>query len=316
MRSLFPEIDPYRTFRLRVSDLHELHVEEAGNPEGEPVVFLHGGPGAGVSPLHRRFFDPSFWRVVLFDQRGSGRSTPLGELAHNTTWDLVADVERIRVHLGIERWLVFGGSWGSTLALAYAQSHPDRVRGLILRGIFLGRKSEITWTMGEGLERILPDGWAEFTRGLSPRERGDVLLTYHRRLTSDDAETRRAAALAWNRWEETASHLVPHLTAPEPDEIEREVALARIEAHYFVNGCFFVPGNQLLRDAPRLRPIPGHVVHGRYDMVCPLTSAWELSQAWPEASFEIVADAGHAADEPGIADALVRATEAFKTKRR
>lgn len=312
MRTLFPEVEPFRTFRLRVSDLHELHVEEVGNPNGPPVVFFHGGPGSGLSPLHRRFFDPAFWRVVLFDQRGSGRSTPLGELRENTTWDLVADTEKIREHVGIERWLAFGGSWGSTLALAYAEAHPERVTGLILRGIFLARRSEIMWTFGDGARRIYPDGWDEFVEPLTQRERGDILHAYYRRLTSDDLTDRRAAALAWNLWEERASKLVPRLTPPAEEDIPGEIALARIEAHYFVHDSFLTPGNQLLRDAHKLRTLPGVIVQGRYDIVCPAMSAWELHKEWPQASFEIVPDAGHAADEPGITDALVRATEAFK----
>ncbi len=314
MSELFPEIEPYRTFRLRVSDLHELHVEEVGNPEGKPVVFLHGGPGAGISPSHRRLFDPSFWRVVLFDQRGSGKSTPLGELAENTTWDLVADTERIRHELGIERWLVFGGSWGSTLALAYAEKHPDRVQGLILRGIFLSREAEIRWTMGGGVQRIYPDGWRDFLSLLDEDERRDPLAAYHRRLTSADPAVRLAASRSWNLWEDRASYLVPKLEPPSDADAEKDVALSRIEAHYFVNESFFSPGDQLLRDARRLAKIPGVIVQGRYDMVCPATSAFELHEAWPASRLVVVPDAGHSFTEPGTQTALLAALEEFKGK--
>ena len=314
MSDLFPDIEPYRTFRLRVSDLHELHVEEAGNPDGKPVVFLHGGPGAGISPMHRRLFDPAVWRVVLFDQRGSGRSTPLGELAGNTTWDLVADTERIREALGIEKWLVFGGSWGSTLALAYAEAHPDRSTGLILRGIYLSRESEIWWTMGGGVQRIYPDGWREFLSILSDGEKADPLDSYYRRLTSNDPATRLQASRSWNLWEDRASYLVPQLDPPSEESAETDVALSRIEAHYFVHRGFFDPEDQLLRDAPKIRHLPGVIVQGRYDMVCPVTSAWELHEAWPEARLVVVPDAGHAFTEPGIRDALLAALEEFRTK--
>jgi proline iminopeptidase len=312
MMSLFPEIEPYRSFRLRVSGIHELHVEEAGNPSGPPAIFFHGGPGAGISPLHRRFFDPAFWRVILFDQRGSGKSTPLGELRENTTGDLVEDTERIRTHLGIEKWLVFGGSWGSTLALAYAERHPARVTGLILRGIFLARRSELEWSFTDGARRIWPDAWEAFVAPLTPRERGSIVRAYYRRLTSEDPAERKAAALAWNAFEGIASHLVADPKPPAEEDIEREIALARIEAHYFMNESFLETDDQLLRDAWRLRALRGVIVQGRYDLVCPMQSAWELVAAWPEARLVVVPAAGHAADEPGIAAALVEATESFK----
>jgi proline iminopeptidase len=314
VRTLFPELEPYRTFRLRVSALHELHVEEAGNPRGVPAIFFHGGPGAGISPIHRRFFDAAFWRVVLFDQRGSGKSTPLGELSENTTWDLVADTEKIRNELGIERWLVFGGSWGSTLALAYAETQPERVTGLILRGIFLARRSEIDWTFVDGLRRLYPEAWYEFVSTLSQREKGGVVYAYHRRLISADPAVRREAALAWNLWEERASRLVAEPEPPKAEDLDKEIALARIEAHYFVNDSFLQPGDQLLRNVERFGATPGVIVQGRYDMVCPAVSAWDLHRAWPASRLEIVPGAGHAADEPGITDALVRATEEFKTR--
>ena len=314
MHGLFPELGPYTTWRLRVSDLHELHVEEAGNPNGKPVIFFHGGPGAGISPIHRRFFDPAHWRVVLFDQRGSGKSTPLGELQGNTTWDLVADTEKIRERLGIARWLVFGGSWGSTLALAYAETHPERVQGLILRGIFLGRRAEIDWSFSDGCRRIWPDAWDAFVGELSPRERGDVIHAYLRRLTSPDVSTRRSAAHAWNAWEEGASRLIPKLEPPNEEDAGKEVALARIEAHYFVNDSFFNPDDQLLANAKRIAGIPGVIVQGRYDLVCPPQSAWDLHKAWPDSRIEFIPDAGHAADERGIVAALVAATEEWKAK--
>jgi proline iminopeptidase len=313
VRDLYPDLSPYRTFRHRVSPLHELHVEEAGNPDGKPVVFFHGGPGAGIAPIHRRFFDPAYWRVILFDQRGSGKSTPLGELRENTTWDLVADAERIRELLGIERWLVFGGSWGSTLALAYAETHPERVQGLIVRGIFLGRKAEVDWTFGQGLQMLYPDAWEEFLSPLPEAERKDPMRSYHARLVGDDPEVRRAAALSWNAWEERASYLLPaELRPPAEEDVPAEVALARIEAHYFVNGSFFRSDGELLQNAPRLAKIPGAIVQGRYDLVCPAASAWDLHKAWPLSTIQFVRDAGHAAGEPGIASALVEATEAFK----
>ena len=311
---LFPEIQPYRTFRLPVSDLHTLHVEESGNPEGAPAVFFHGGPGAGISPMHRRFFDPKFWRVILFDQRGCGQSTPLGELADNTTWHLVADTEKIREHLGIAEWLVFGGSWGSTMGLAYAETHPERVTGLVLRGIFLGRKLEIDWTFADGLRRMEPDGWDAFVAPLTARERGSIVRAYYRRLTCDDPALRREAALAWNKFENHASKLVPVDEPVAEEDVPKEIALARIEAHYFLNGSFLKSDDQLLRDAERLRRIPGVIVQGKYDLVCPIQSAWDLHLAWPEAKYVVVPDAGHSADEPGIVSALVEATEDFRRK--
>ena len=311
---LFPEIEPYRTFRLPVSDLHTLYVEESGNPDGAPAVFFHGGPGAGISPMHRRFFDPNFWRVILFDQRGCGQSTPLGELSENTTWHLVADAEKIRAHLGIAKWLVFGGSWGSTMGLAYAETHPERVTGLVLRGIFLGRKLEIDWTFADGLRRMEPEGWDAFVAPLTPRERGSIVRAYYRRLTSDDALQRREAALAWNKFENHASKLVPVDEPVAEEDVPKEIALARIEAHYFLNDSFLKSDDQLLRDAERLRRIPGVIVQGKYDLVCPIQSAWDLHLAWPEAKYVVVPDAGHAADEPGIVSALVEATEDFRRK--
>jgi proline iminopeptidase len=311
---LFPPIEPFDSFRLRVSDLHELHVEQSGNPDGVPVIFFHGGPGAGLSPLHRRFFDPAAYRVILFDQRGSGRSTPLGELRENTTWDLVADAERIRERLGIEKWLVFGGSWGSTLGLAYAETHPERCTGLILRGIFLSRRSEVLWTFGGGAQRVFPDGWADFLAPLDESERSDVLAAYHRRLNAEDPAVRRQAALAWNRWEELGSYLVAHSYSVAEEDVPAEIALARIEAHYFVNGAFLSDDEQLLRDVAKVKHLPCVIVQGRYDMVCPAVSAWDLHKAWPGSRLVIVPASGHSADEPGIVSALVDATEEWKKR--
>ncbi len=311
-REFFPEIEPYRSFRFRVSDLHELHVEESGRPDGQPVVFFHGGPGAGISPLHRRLFDPDHFRVVLFDQRGSGKSTPLGELAENTTWHLVADAERLREHLGIDKWLAFGGSWGSTLALAYAETHTERVTGLILRGIFFNRRSELDWSFKDGARRLLPDGWDEFLAPLTEAERADPMSSFHRRLLSEDPSVRREAALAWNLWEERASHLIPEPAGTEERDLEREIAVARIEAHYFVNLGFFEPDDQLLRDVGRVRHLPCHIVQGRYDLACPPVAAWELHRAWPGSTLEFIPAAGHSVSEPGIGEALIGATEKLK----
>jgi proline iminopeptidase len=294
---------------LRVSDLHELYYEQAGNPGGKPAVFLHGGPGGGIEPAYRRYFDPARYRVVLFDQRGAGKSTPWASLEQNTTQDLVADIERLRVHLGIERWLVFGGSWGSTLALAYAESQPERVTELVLRGIFLLRDREIRWFYQEGANALFPDAFEDYVAPIPPQERGDMLHAYYRRLTSEDAALRIEAAKAWTRWEARTSRLIadPALVE-ELDHIAE--AFARIECHYFVNKGFLRP-NQLLDDVARIRHIPGAIVQGRYDVICPMESAWELHRAWPEAELTIVPDAGHSARESGILDALVAATDRF-----
>jgi proline iminopeptidase len=311
-RALYPEIEPYRTGRLRVSELHELYFEESGNPNGTPAVFLHGGPGGGSEPKMRRFFDPAKYRIVIFDQRGCGKSTPHAELRENTTWDLVADVERLRVELGIDKWLVFGGSWGSTLALSYAETHPDRVRALVLRGIFLCRKQEIDWFYQRGASAIFPDAWEEYLKPIPEAERGDLVRAYHQRLTSSDPNVRQEAARAWSVWEGTTSRLFV-----DPELIKRtsgddfSLAFARIECHYFTHGAFLKRDTQLLDDVAKIRHIPAVIVQGRYDVVCPMESAWALHRAWPEATLEIVADAGHSASEPGTLDALVRATDRF-----
>lgn len=308
---LFPEILPYRTFRLDVGDGHELYVEESGAAGGLPVVFLHGGPGGGSSPYHRRFFDPRRYRIVVFDQRGCGRSSPYAELSHNTTWDLVNDIEKIREELRIAQWLVFGGSWGSTLALAYAQHHPERVLGLVLRGIFLCRDRDIQWFYQSGASEIFPEAWEQFIRPISESERVDMLTAYHKRLTGDDELQRMSAAKAWSIWEGTTATLrrdenvLAHFSDPNV-----ALALARIENHYFVNHCF-LKENQLLAKAVRLKDIPGVIVHGRYDIVCPVNQAWALHGVWPQSELNIIEDAGHAATEPGIRRALVAATEAM-----
>jgi len=312
MRPLYPPIEPYRQGTLPVSSLHTLHYEEAGNPEGKPVVFLHGGPGGGLIPLYRQFFDPKKWRIVLFDQRGCGQSTPHAALSENTTWDLVSDIEKLRAHLSIEQWAVFGGSWGSTLALAYAQTHPDRCTGLILRGIFMLRAKEIQWFYQSGASYLFPDAWEGYLAPIPERDRHDLVSAYYHRLTSDDPEVRQTAARAWSIWEASTSKLVP-----DADLVQRfgsgnfADAFARIECHYFINKGFFESDTQLLDNVDRIRHIPAVIVQGRYDVVCPMTSAWELHRAWPESELVIVDNAGHSATEPGITSALIDATDRF-----
>jgi len=316
---LYPALRPYRKGMLRVSQLHELYYEESGNPEGRPVVFLHGGPGGGTNPQMRRFFDPGRYRIVLYDQRGCGKSTPHASLEQNTTWDLVEDTEKLRLHLGIERWQVFGGSWGSTLALAYAQRHPERVSELVLRGIFLLRRSELEWFYqnSEGAASLFPDLWEQFIAPIPEEERYDMMRAYYRRLTSTDAAERTAAARAWSVWEGATSHLRtdPRYVSKFGDA-EYAAAFARIECHYFVNAGFLDSDDQLLRDVPKIRDIPAVIVQGRYDVVCPMRSAWHLHRAWPEAELVVVPDAGHSAFEPGIARALRKATDRFARRRR
>lgn len=311
---LYPPIEPFRTGILETGSIHRLYFEECGNPKGKPVVFVHGGPGGGTSPDHRRFFDPAAYRIVLVDQRGCGRSTPHASLESNTTWDLVADLERLRMTLGIERWQLFGGSWGSTLALAYAQKHPDRVTELVLRGIFLLRREEIRWYYQEGASFLFPDAWERFLEPIPEAERGDLVSAYHRRLLDPSPNVRIPAARAWSMWEGATSrlHVDPDLVARlgEPHFAE---AFARIECHYFVNGGFMDEG-QLLRDAGRIAHLPCVIVQGRYDVVCPPKSAWELAKALPRAELFLVPDAGHSAGEPGITARLVEATDAFRPK--
>jgi proline iminopeptidase len=309
MKSLFPATRPYSTGRLRVSPLHTIYYEECGNPDGKPVVFLHGGPGGGIEPMYRRYFDRRKWRIVLFDQRGCGRSRPHAELRENTTWHLVSDIEGLREHLGIERWVVFGGSWGSTLALAYSQAHPERCKALILRGIFLLRRSELLWFYQEGASHIFPDAWEHYLAPIPPRERGDLIRAYHKRLTSRSRAVRFSAARAWSIWEASTSKL-----RTDPALVKKfghgrfADAFARIEAHYFVHRGFFKREDQLLRDVKRIRHIPGVIVQGRYDVVCPMRSAWDLHRAWPEAKLIVIPDAGHSMSEPGIRSALITET--------
>ena len=311
MHILYPDIQPYVQHTLAVEPPHTLHIEECGNPAGIPVVFIHGGPGAGCEPYHRRFFDPQRYRIILFDQRGCGRSTPHASLENNTTQALVADMEAIREHLKIEKWLLFGGSWGSTLGLVYAETHPERVLGLVARGIFLCRPHEIEWFYQQGTSRLFPDYWQEYLAPIPEAERDDLLGAYHRRLTGEDEMARMAAAKAWSLWEGRTATLQPsdsvinHFGDPFT-----ALSLARIECHYFMNDSFLEP-DQILRDANKLKGIPGVIVHGRYDAICPVENAWQLSQAWPEAKLKIVPDAGHAASEPGIINALVGATDDF-----
>jgi proline iminopeptidase len=312
LRSLYPEIEPFNSGTLAVSTLHTLYFEESGNPKGKPVVFLHGGPGGGASAKCRRFFDPAIYRIVLFDQRGCGKSTPHAELTDNTTWDLVADIERLREHLKIRRWQVFGGSWGSTLALAYAQTHPDKVTELVLRGIFLLRRQELEWFYQNGCNSLYPDAWETYRDAIPEVERADMMGAYYRRLTSPDAKIRVAAARAWSVWEGATSFLWQDRThIASSGEGEFALAFARIECHYFVNGGFLDHDDQLLRNVDRIRHIPTVIVQGRYDVVCPMRSAWDLHRAWPESELKIVQDAGHSAFEPGILHELVEATDHF-----
>ena len=311
--TLFNPIEPYESGMLPLDDLHVMYWEQSGNPEGQPVVFVHGGPGAGASPVHRRFFDPSHYRIIVFDQRGSGRSTPLGELRDNTTPNLVSDMETLRAHLDIERWVVFGGSWGSTLAIAYAESFPQTCAGLILRGIFLCRQSEIDWFL-HGMQTVFPEPWGRFA-GYLPEDEQDALLeNYYRRLTDPDPAVHMPAARAWSTYEGACSTLLP---SPETvaafGEDRVALGLARIEAHYFMNDIF-LPENELIRNVGKIRDIPGVIVQGRYDMVCPIITADTLARAWPEADYRIVPDAGHSALEPGLQAELIAATERFKAR--
>ena len=311
MRSLYPEIEPYDHGLLDVGDGHRVYWELCGNPRGKPVVFLHGGPGGGCTPVQRRLFDPEKYRILLFDQRGCGRSLPYAELEANTTWHLVADIERLRAMIGVERWMVFGGSWGSTLALAYAQTHPRRVTELALRGIFTLRRAELLWYYQEGASWMFPDKWERFLAPIPPEERGDLMAAYRRRLVHPDLEVQREAARAWSLWEGETITLLPNQGYADllGDE-HYALAFARIENHYFVHEGFFEEG-QLIRDAGRLKDIPGVIIQGRYDIATPPKTAWELHKAWPEARFTMVPDAGHAVSEPGIAQHLIEATDAF-----
>lgn len=308
MLHLFPDIEPFVRHSLDVEPPHRLYLEECGNPKGLPIIMIHGGPGAGCEPYHRRFFDPEVYRIILFDQRGCGRSQPHAELEGNTTQALVDDLERIRQHLNIEQWLLFGGSWGSTLSLVYAETHPDRVLGLVVRGIFLCRPHEIHWFYQQGASRLFPDYWQDFIKPIPIDEQGDLVKAYYKRLTNDNEIERMTAAKAWAVWEARTASLQPrqevidHFANPFT-----ALSLARIESHYFINQAF-LEDNQILRDSAKLKNIPGIIVHGRYDAICPVENAWQLHQAWPESKLQIIAGAGHSASEPGIIDALIRAT--------
>lgn len=312
-RTLYPRHEARRTGRLRVSDIHEIYWEESGRADGLPVIALHGGPGGGSSPEMRRFFDPDRYRIVLADQRGCGRSTPHSELRENTTWDLVEDIERIREVLGIEKWVVFGGSWGSTLSLAYAVTYPERVHALILRGIFLITEAEISWFYQSGASRLFPDAYERYVAPIPEDERSDLLSAFHARLTGDNQSARIEAARAWARWEgETLSLRGPKTRPPRFDEDSFVDAFARIECHYFKNKGFFEKDGWLLDQAARILPgVPGTIVHGRYDVVTPLSSAWALKKAWPDAHLSIVPDAGHSSLEPGIVHELINASDNY-----
>lgn len=311
-RTLFPAINPHSAGYLRVSPEHEIYYEECGNSWGKPALFLHGGPGSGCDTRARRFFDPDAYHIILFDQRGSGRSRPSASLVENTTWHLVEDIERLRAHVGVERWLVFGGSWGSTLALAYAQAHPERVTELVLRGIFLVSQPELRWFYQEGANALFPDLWERYVAPIPPRERGDLIGAFHKRLTGANRAARLKAARAWAQWEAGTSFLRLNEQHVEKWAMDKfATAVARIECHYFHNRGFFESDDQLLRGVGRIRHIPAVIVQGRYDVVCPMRTAWALHEAWPEAELRIVADAGHSAFEAGNIHELVAATDQF-----
>ncbi len=312
MRQLYPPLEPYDHGYLQVSDLHTIHYEQSGNPNGKPVVVLHGGPGGGAAPVYRQYFNPEKWRIIMFDQRGCGKSTPYAELTENTTWDLVADIEKLRNKLGIEQWFVFGGSWGSTLSLAYSQSHPSACLGLILRGIFMLRQQELQWFYQSGASYIFPDAWESYLKPIPPEERTDLISAYHKRLTSEDRQIRLEAARAWSVWEASTSKLLPSDKSIQrfgSDQFAE--AFARIECHYFVNKGFLETENQLLDNCDRIAHLPGVIVQGRYDVVCPMVTSWELHKVWPRAEYLVIPDAGHSVSEPGIIDALVTATDRF-----
>lgn len=311
-RRPYPSIEPYRTGHLDVSDLHKVYYEECGNPDGKPALFIHGGPGGGCDADHRRLFDPARYRIILFDQRGCGRSTPHAELRNNTTWDLVADMEQLRQHLGIQRWMLFGGSWGSTLALAYATRHADRVSQMVLRGIFLLRREELNWFYQDGAGRFFPDEWERYVAPIPRAERNDLIKAYYDRLTSRDDAIRREAARAWSIWEGSTSYLRQNSARiAEAGKDRFAEAFARIECHYFINGGFFSSDDYLLNQVERYAHIPAVIVQGRYDMVCPIKTAWDLKQRWHKAELIVAEDAGHAYSEPAILDALLAATDRF-----
>lgn len=313
MKNLYPEIEPFSTEMIKVSPIHDLYLEQSGNPDGQPIIFVHGGPGSGVSAKQRRFFDPSHYRIILFDQRGAGKSTPSAELEGNTTWDLVNDMELIRKHLGIRKWIVFGGSWGSTLSLAYAIKNPTKVLGLILRGIFLLRKAEIEWFYQYGAHMIYPDAWESYENHIPEEEREDLVAAYYKRLTSADPQERLKAAIVWSQWEAKTSRLFPdesYVQAFERPELA--LAFARIECHYFQHKGFFETDEYLLEQAHLLKDIPTFIAQGRYDVVCPAKSAWDLNKAMPWSQMKIIQDAGHSVWEPGILDAVIDAADTMR----
>ena len=309
---LFPNIEPFNTFSLPVSDLHTIYVEESGNKNGKPVIFLHGGPGGGVDPKYRRYFDPEKWRIIMFDQRGCGKSTPFAELEENTTWDLVSDIEKIRNHLSIDKWVVFGGSWGSTLSLAYSQTHPDSCKGLILRGIFLVRKKELDWFYQEGASNIFPDRWESFLEPIPVEKRDNLMQAYYEILTGEDHSKKIEAAKAWSTWEGSTVKLLEdeNFISDFSDDKFAE-AFARIECHYFMNNCWFDSDNHLIENMHKIKHIPGVIIHGRYDIICPVIQAWDLHKAWPEADLHIIPDAGHSIFEDGIKNKILEYTDRF-----
>ena len=312
MKILYPEIEPYNEFSLPVSNVHTLNVEESGKPNGKPVIFLHGGPGGGIEPIYRRYFNPDKWRIIIFDQRGCGKSTPHAELKDNTTWNLVEDIEKIRKHLGINKWIVFGGSWGSTLSLSYSIIYPERCKALILRGIFLLRQREIDWFYQEGASYIYPDAWEKYLEPIPEKERTNLVKSYYKRLTSNDDSIRIEAAKAWSIWEASTSKLfqsgksLHHFANASVAE-----AFARIECHYFINQGFFKNDGWILDQIDTIRNIPAVIIQGRYDVVCPMYTAWDLHKKWPEADFHVIQDAGHSMTEDGIASKLVEYTDKF-----
>ena len=310
--NLYPTAELFNSFHLPVSDMHSIYVEESGNKNGKPVIFLHGGPGGGISASYRQYFDPEKWRIIMFDQRGCGQSTPFAELKENTTWDLVEDIEKIRKNLGIDSWVVFGGSWGSTLSLAYSQTHPNSCKGLILRGIFLVRKKEIDWFYQEGANNIFPDRWESFLAPITPDKRNNLLKAYYEILTGDDHSKKIEAAKAWSTWEGSTVRLLldENFIGDFSDEKFAE-AFARIECHYFMNNCWFDSDNYLIENIDKIRNIPSVIVHGRYDIICPVVQAWDLHKAWPEADFHIIPDAGHSIYEEGIKNKLIEYTDKY-----
>lgn len=313
MNTLFPEITPFNSGMLKVSNLHTIYFEECGNPKGKPIIFLHGGPGGGCSSDHRRFYDPQFYRIILFDQRGCGKSTPFAELTENTTWDLVDDMEKLRTHLNIEKWVVFGGSWGSTLALAYGVTHPSKCLGFVLRGIFLCRPWEIKWFYQEGASLIFPDLWEKYWNQIPEAQRANMVQAYYSQLTGSDENLKLKAAQIWSTWEASTSKLIfDNQFVDEYEDPEKALPFARIECHYFINNAFFKTDNYLLENINKINHLPCVIVHGRYDVVCPAKNAWELHKAWPNSKLHLIADSGHSVLEKGITDKVIQATEDFK----